>query len=121
MLQIKKFVIILFFAYLALAIYGLFFNYTFVDEVKYISKGYYILSGEVSFYNTAGFLYQHTPFSNLWFGLGQIIFGPSLLIARIQSLLLGLATLYISYFLAFFLKNKIAACLTLFFRVISKN
>lgn len=108
----KKWFLFLFWSFWA--IYGLIFNPTFIDEAKYLIKGYLIMTGEISYYQTAGFLYQHMPLSLLWFGLGQKIFEPGLLIGRIQGFLIGL----VIPFFVFKLGNKIGGRLNGFFSLI---
>ena len=86
--------------WLLTAIYGLIFNISYIDEAKYLIKGWLIVSGQVSYYQTPEFFYQHMPGSFLWYGLGQIISGPSLLAGRLQSLMIGLLVFWSSFILA---------------------
>jgi len=95
-----------FFIYTLIGIYGIFFNQSWFDESKYIFKGYLMLTGKISWYNTPGFLYQHMPGSMLWMGLSQIPFGPSLLAARIQSFITGMAVFWMTSALAYQLGGK---------------
>lgn len=98
--------IFLYLVWIFWGVYGVIYNISFIDEAKYIIKGLYILNGEVSYYKTGGFFYQHMPGSLLWFGLGQKIFGQSLLIARIQSFLIGLFIPFLTYLLTFKITKK---------------
>jgi len=95
-----------FLIYTLIGIYGIFFNQSWFDESKYIFKGYLMLTGKISWYNTPGFLYQHMPGSMLWMGLSQIPFGPSLLAARIQSLIIGMVVFWMVSTLAYQLGGK---------------
>ncbi len=83
--------------WLIVGVYGLFYNITYIDEAKYLIKGWLMTTGQVGYYSTSEFFYQHLPGGLLWFGLGQKIFGPNLLVARIQSWLLGLIILWMSW------------------------
>lgn len=92
--------------WIAAAIYGLIFNISYIDEAKYLIKGWLILTGQVSYYRTPEFFYQHMPGVFLWYGLGQKIFGPSLLAGRFQSLLIGLLVFGCSFLLGKRLAGK---------------
>jgi len=107
--------------YFAFTLYGLFFNFSWVDESKYLIKGYLMASGKISLYNTAGFPYQHMPLIMLWFGIGQVLAGPSLLVARLQGLITSVAVLFFSYKLSLILKGKTAAIFTLIILCFSFN
>lgn len=85
--------------WLAAAIYGLILNISYIDEAKYLIKGWLIITGQISYYRTPEFFYQHMPGIFLWYGLGQKIFGPSLLAGRLQSLLIGLLVFTCSFLL----------------------
>jgi 4-amino-4-deoxy-L-arabinose transferase-like glycosyltransferase len=95
------------------AIYGLIFNHSYIDEAKYLIKGWLILSKQVGYYSSYGFFYQHMPGSLLWFGLGQKIFGPSLLTGRVQSFFLSGVTLILCFKLARTLAGQKAGSLAL--------
>ncbi len=82
--------------WLAVGGYGIFYNLTYIDEAKYLIKGWLMASGKIGYYSTPEFFYQHMPGGLLWFGLGQKLFGPNLLIARVQSWILGLMILWFS-------------------------
>lgn len=86
--------------WLIVGIYGIFYNITYIDEAKYLIKGWLMATGQVGYYTTPEFFYQHMPGGMLWYGLGQKIFGPSLLAARIQTFLVGLLIMWFSYKLA---------------------
>ena len=86
--------------WLAIGIYGIFYNITYIDEAKYLIKGWLITTGQVGYYSTPEFFYQHMPGGLLWYGLGQKLFGPSLLVARFQSFFIGLLIIYFTYRLA---------------------
>lgn len=90
----------------AIGLYGIIFNITYIDEAKYLIKGWLMTTGQVGYYSTPEFFYQHLPGSLLWYGLGQQLFGPSLLIARIQSFLIGLLILFFSYQLTGAINSK---------------
>lgn len=94
------------FLWLAIGLYGIFFNLTYIDEAKYLIKGWLMTSGQIGYYSTPEFFYQHMPGGLLWYGLGQKLFGPNLLIARIQSFLVGLVILFFTYRLAELIKPK---------------
>lgn len=111
MRQYFKFFIFINLCWFFTGLYGLVFNQSFIDEAKYIIKGFLILSGQVSYYNTQNFFYQHLPGTLLWFGAGQIIFGPSLLIARIQSFAISLLLPIFAYKLGSWLDNKLTGLL----------
>ena len=83
--------------WLIVGIYGLFYNITYIDEAKYLIKGWLMATGQVGYYSTPEFFYQHLPGGFLWYGLGQKLFGPNLLVARIQSWLLGLIIFWMSW------------------------
>src|SRR3989338_5246181 len=85
--------------WVAAGIYSLIFNVSYIDEAKYIIKGWLILTGQVGYYTTSDFFYQHMPGSLLWMGLGQKFFGPSLLVGRLQSFILSLLILASSWWL----------------------
>jgi len=99
--------------WLIMGIYGIIFNITYIDEAKYLIKGWLILTGQVGYYSTPGFFYQHMPGGLLWYGLGQKLFGPNLLVGRVQSWLVGLAVFYSSYCLSRKLSGKKGAVITL--------
>ena len=99
--------------WIAAGLYGLIFNISYIDEAKYIMKGWLMLNGEVEYYTTGGFLYQHMPGSLLWQGLGQRLWGPSLLAGRLQSFILGLLVLLSSWRLSQKISGKIAGTMTL--------
>ena len=99
--------------WLVFSLYGLIFNISYIDEAKYLIKGFLLVSGKVSYYKTPEFFYQHMPGGLLWFGLGQKLFGPNLLVGRLQSLITGLLVFLLSYKLALRLGQKKAAVLTL--------
>lgn len=92
--------------WLVIGIYGIFYNITYIDEAKYLIKGWLITAGQVSYYSTPEFFYQHMPGGLLWYGLGQRIFGPNLLVARIQSFLIGLLIIFFSYKLTALISAK---------------
>ena len=93
-------------SWVLVGIYGIIFNISYIDEAKYLIKGWLITSGQVGYYSTLGFFYQHMPGGWLWYGLGQKIFGPSLLVGRVQSFLVGLLILGLSFVLGKRLKDK---------------
>ena len=103
--------------WLTIGVYGIFYNITYIDEAKYLIKGWLITTGQVGYYSTPEFFYQHMPGGLLWYGLGQKIFGPSLLVARIQSFLIGLLVMFFSYKLTELItpkaKNNILAVVAL--------
>jgi len=86
--------------WVAVGIYGIFYNLTYVDEAKYLIKGWLITTGKVGYYSTKSFFYQHMPGGLLWYGLGQKFLGPNLILARIQSFVLGLLILGASFLTA---------------------
>lgn len=86
--------------WLIIGIYGIFYNLTYIDEAKYLIKGWLIITGQVGYYSTPEFFYQHMPGGLLWYGFGQRFFGPSLLVARSQSFLIGLIILRVIWLLA---------------------
>ncbi len=96
----KKIGIISFVIWLLIGIYGVFFNITWIDEAKYLIKGWLMTTKQVGYYSTKGFFYQHMPGGLLWYGLGQKLFGPSLLVARIQSWILGIGIFSLCYLTA---------------------
>lgn len=93
-------------------LYGVFYNISYIDEAKYLIKGWLIATGQIGYYSTPEFFYQHMPGGLLWFGLGQRIFGPNLLVARFQSLLLDILIFYLTYLLAKSLAGKFAGKLS---------
>lgn len=99
--------------WLIIGIYGIFYNLSYIDEAKYLIKGWLISTGQVGYYTTPEFFYQHMPGALLWFGWGQKLFGPSLLVGRLQSLLLSGLILYLTYSLAKNLAGKTAGKLSL--------
>jgi 4-amino-4-deoxy-L-arabinose transferase-like glycosyltransferase len=110
---LKRIALISIVIWVAVGIYGLIFNISYVDEAKYLIKGRLILIGEIEYYLTENFIYQHMPGSLLWFGLGQKLFGPNLLVGRIQSFLTGLLVLLSSYLLGKRLGGKKGGVLSL--------
>lgn len=102
----KLFILIPVVIWLVIGIYGIFYNITYIDEAKYLIKGWLMTTGQVGYYSTPEFFYQHMPGGLLWYGLGQKIFGPSLLAARIQSFLIGLLVMFFSYKLAGLINPK---------------
>lgn len=94
-------------------VYGLIFNVSYIDEAKYIIKGWLMLTGKVGYYTTRDFFYQHMPGSLLWQGLGQMILGPSLFIGRLQSFLVGLLVLLSSWQLSQKISGQLAGIMTL--------
>ena len=96
-----------------MGVYGLFFNLTYVDEAKYLIKGWLMTTKQVGYYSTKGFFYQHMPGGLLWYGLGQKLFGPNLLVARIQSWVLGLGIFWLSYLTAKKLFDKKTGMITI--------
>jgi len=115
MKKINWFIILPTLIWIIVGIYGIIFNISYIDEAKYIIKGWLILTGQIKYYLTENFIYQHMPGSLLWFGLGQKLFGPSLLVGRIQSFLTGLLVLISSFLLGKRLGGKIGGivCLAL--------
>lgn len=99
--------------WIAAGIYGLIFNVSYIDEAKYIMKGWLMLTGEVGYYTTGDFFYQHMPGSLLWHGLGQRLWGPSLLVGRWQSFGLGLLVLFNSWQLSRKISGNTAGIMTL--------
>lgn len=108
----KKVGLISVLVWLAFSVYGLFFNLTYIDEAKYLIKGWLMTTKQVGYYSTEGFFYQHMPGGLLWYGIGQKLLGPSLLLARIQSFVLGLLVFGFSFLTAKKLFNKKAALVT---------
>ena len=53
--------------WLIIGIYGIFYNITYIDEAKYLIKGWLMTTGQVGYYSTPDFFYQHMPGSLLWF------------------------------------------------------
>ena len=102
----KLMIVIPVLVWLIIGIYGIGYNITYLDEAKYLIKGWLITTGQVGYYSTPEFFYQHMPGGLLWYGLGQRIFGPSLLVARIQSFLIGLLVMFFSYKLAGLINPK---------------
>jgi len=99
--------------WLMMGIYGIIFNISFIDEAKYLIKGWLLTTGQVGYYTTKNFPYQHMPGGFLWYGLGQKLFGPNLLVGRVQSWLVGLVLFYSSYRLSLKLSGKKGAVITL--------
>jgi len=99
--------------WILVGIYGLVFNISYIDEIKYLIKGFLMINGDVGYYTTEGFFYQHMPGSFLLFGLGQKIFGPSLLVGRLQSFLIGLLVFLSSWWLSKKISGKLASLMTL--------
>ncbi|MBU1322506.1 hypothetical protein KKE48_00010 [Patescibacteria group bacterium] len=102
----KLLVIVPILVWLVIGIYGIFYNITYIDEAKYLIKGWLMTTGQVGYYATPEFSYQHMPGGLLWFGLGQKLFGPNLLVARVQSFLLGLLIIWFSYKLVALINPK---------------
>lgn len=102
----KLMIIIPILIWLLIGVYGILYNITYIDEAKYLIKGWLMATGQVGYYSTPEFFYQHMPGGLLWYGLGQKLFGPSLLIARIQSFSLGLLIVWFSYKLAGLINPK---------------
>lgn len=102
----KLMIVIPILVWLIVGIYGIFYNITYIDEAKYLIKGWLMTTGQIGYYSTPEFFYQHMPGGLLWYGLGQKIFGPSLLAARIQSFLIGLLVMFFSYKLAGLINPK---------------
>ena len=102
----KLMIIIPVLTWLIIGIYGIYYNITYIDEAKYLIKGWLMTTGQVGYYSTPEFFYQHMPGGLLWYGLGQKIFTPSLLAARIQSFLIGLLVMFFSYKLAGLINPK---------------
>lgn len=100
-------------AWLLMGIFGVFYNISYIDEAKYLIKGWLMATGQVGYYSTADFFYQHLPGGLLWFGLGQKLFGPSLLVGRIQSLILSWVIFWLTYILAKTIAGKAAGKLSL--------
>lgn len=94
-------------------VYGLIFNTSYIDEAKYLIKGWLITTGQISYYKTPEFFYQHMPGGWLWYGLGQKMFGPSLLVGRAQSFFIGLLVVWCSYLLGKRLVGKRGGVITL--------
>lgn len=93
--------------------YGIIFNHTYIDEVKYLFKGFLVTSGEISYYRAENFYYQHMPGVLLWFGSLQKLLGPSLLAGRIQSFFIGLLIIYFTLKLGQKIKNKLVGIIAL--------
>ncbi len=102
----KLMIVIPILVWLIIGIYGIGYNITYIDEAKYLIKGWLMTTGQVGYYSTPEFFYQHMPGGLLWYGLGQRIFGPSLLAARIQSFLIGLLVMLVAYKLAGLINPK---------------
>src|SRR3990167_10533467 len=94
-------------------LYGVFYNISYIDEAKYLIKGWLMTTGQIGYYTTPEFFYQHMPGGLLWFGLGQKLFGPSLLVGRLQSLVLSWLILWLTYLLAKNLAGKTAGKISL--------
>jgi 4-amino-4-deoxy-L-arabinose transferase-like glycosyltransferase len=99
--------------WLAIGIYGVLTNISYIDEAKYLIKGWLMTTGQVGYYSTPEFFYQHMPGGLLWFGLGQKIFGPSLLVGRLQSLILSGLIFLLTFVFAKQLAGKTAGKLSL--------
>jgi|GEM_PF-3172135 4-amino-4-deoxy-L-arabinose transferase-like glycosyltransferase len=99
--------------WLVVGVYGVFYNISYIDESKYLIKGWLMATGQIGYYSTPEFFYQHMPGGFLWYGLGQKLLGPNLLVARWQSFAIGLFILRISYLLAKKIGNKKTGQLTL--------
>ena len=102
----KLMIIIPVLTWLIIGIYGIYYNITYIDEAKYLIKGWLMTTGQVGYYSTPEFFYQHMPGGLLWYGLGQKLFGPNLLVARVQSFLLGLLIIWFSYKLVALINPK---------------
>lgn len=100
-------------SWLLIGVFGVFYNISFVDEAKYLIKGWLMATGQVGYYSTPEFFYQHMPGGLLWFGWGQKLFGPSLLVGRFQSLFLSGLILWLTYLLTKNIAGKTAAKLSL--------
>lgn len=94
-------------------LFGVFYNISYIDEAKYLIKGWLVATGQVGYYSTPEFFYQHMPGGLLWFGLGQKLFGPNLIVGRLQSLILSWLILWLTYLLAKNLAGKTAGKLSL--------
>lgn len=94
------------------SLFGVFYNISYIDEAKYLIKGWLMTTGQIGYYSTPNFFYQHMPGGLLWFGLGQKIFGPNLLVGRLQAVIIGWLILYLTYVLAKNLAGKTAAKLS---------
>lgn len=99
--------------WILVGLFGVFYNISYIDEAKYLIKGWLMVTGQVGYYSTPEFFYQHMPGGLLWFGLGQSFFGPNLLIGRLQSLFLSWLILWLTYILAKKLAGKTAGKLSL--------
>ncbi|MFC1626959.1 ArnT family glycosyltransferase [Patescibacteria group bacterium] len=99
--------------WLLVGIYGVIFNISYIDEAKYLIKGWLIFTKQISYYSTPEFFYQHMPGGWLWYGLGQKMFGPSLLAGRVQSFLTGLLVVGCSYLLGKRLAGKRGGVITI--------
>jgi len=113
MKRINRFIVLVSLVWLIMGIYGIFFNISYIDEAKYLIKGWLIATGQVGYYTTPNFFYQHMPGGLLWYGLGQKLFGPNLLVSRIQSWLVGLLVFYFSFRLSKKLSGKAGALITI--------
>lgn len=102
-----------FISWVVIGLFGLFYNITYIDEAKYLIKGWLMATGQVGYYSTQEFFYQHMPGGLLWFGLGQKIFGPSLFIGRLQSFILCIIIFSLTYILAKSVAGKTAGKLSL--------
>jgi len=110
---VNRLIILSTLVWLVLGIYGIVFNITYIDEAKYLIKGWLMATGKVGYYTTPEFFYQHMPGGFLWYGLGQKLFGPNLLVGRVQSWLVGLLVFYVSFLLGKKLAGKKGAVITL--------
>lgn len=99
-------------SWLLIGVFGVFYNISYIDEAKYLIKGWLMTTGQVGYYSTPEFFYQHMPGGLLWFGLGQKLFGPSLIVGRWQSLILSWLILWLTYLLAKKLAGKSAGILS---------
>ena len=94
-------------------LYGVFYNISYIDEAKYLIKGWLMTTGQIGYYSTPEFFYQHMPGGLLWFGLGQKLFGPNLLVARLQSLALSGLIFWLTFTLTKTILGKTAGKLGL--------
>lgn len=99
--------------WILILIYGVFFNISYIDEAKYLIKGWLMLTKQIGYYSTEEFFYQHMPGGFLWYGLGQLVWGANLLIARVQSMILGLLVAVFSYKLVKLISGRQAGYLML--------
>jgi hypothetical protein len=106
MKKYKLIAIIAVISWVLAGIYGVIFNISYIDEAKYLIKGWLITTGQVGYYSTPEFFYQHMPGGWLWYGMGQKLFGPSLLVGRVQSFLVGLMILSLSFVLGKRINDK---------------